>query len=219
MEWVVNLFHDYMGELYGSEVRWSDLEETPVVEMVRRYFDDVLRRAEECVTSDPEQLDALERFVDQVMNYVPVDSPKWWFPAVLDSRGRRGREFVLRRERHRLAHSLARLVPSGGVSSRGGLQMLPTFRDLLGEVNLSRTLEALDEIGVRPGKQHAPLIAAMEVALEKFNGNAPANEHWPYMLREQFGVTASSKAVPQPVRSRTEKYKTARQSMLDALKS
>ena len=97
----------------------------------------------------------------------------------------------------------------------------PTFRDLLGEDNLARTLAAIEELGYRPtaakGKGH--IIAAMEAALEKFEVKSPLAKHWPHMLNKQFdGIRAGTKAYP-PTKAaqRTKSYKDARAAMLDRL--
>lgn len=97
----------------------------------------------------------------------------------------------------------------------------PTFRDLLGEDNLARTLAAIEELGYRPtaakGKGH--IIAAMEAALEKFEVKSPLAKHWPHMLNTQFdGIHAGTKAYPPTKAShRTKSYKEARAAMLDRL--
>lgn len=134
MAMVVDLFHDYMAEFYSSEVQWSAVQETPIVEVVRRYFDDVLRRAHECVEMDPEQRKLLGALKGQVMNYVPEPSPKWVSCTMLDYRGREGREYVLRRERHQLAERLGALLsntsriamPTGTVSDMEKIKWLST---------------------------------------------------------------------------------------------
>ena len=110
MELVIHLFHDYMGDLYSSDVQWSAVQDTPIVEIVRRHFDDVLRRAHECIEMNPEQIQLLGTLKGQVMNYVPEPSHKWVICTMLDYRGREGREFVLRRERHHLAERLGALL-------------------------------------------------------------------------------------------------------------
>lgn len=106
-----------------------------------------------------------------------------------------------------------------GVNSQ---QIAPSFLDLLGEVNLAITLEAIEALGYRPkaAKGKASIIAAMDVALEYFAVPSPMTKHWPQMLNAQFpGIQAGTKAYP-PVKAaqRTTSYKIARAAMLDRLK-